>query len=46
MVSEYPKHVGDVPRSHVSLFLKSVAMINKENLPPSSGLGDVDTTHN
>jgi hypothetical protein len=46
MVSEYPKHVGDVPRSHVFSFLKSVAMINKENLPPSSGLADVDTTQN
>ena len=46
MVSEYPKHVGDVPRSPVSSFSKSVAMINKENIPPRSGLGDVDTAHN
>ena len=45
IVSEYSNHVGDVPRSPLWSFSKSVAMINKENIPPSSGLGDVDTTH-
>ena len=45
IVSEYPNHVGDVPRSPLWSFWKSVAMINKEIIPPSSGIGDVDTTH-
>ena len=45
IVSEYPNKVGDVPRSPLWSFSKRVAMINKENIPPSSGLGDVDTTH-
>lgn len=45
IVSEYPNHVGDDPRSPLWSFSKSVAMINKENIPPNSGLGYMDTTH-